>query len=169
MAGSLMALIMPPLLMYVASRRPRMLWPSWSGGKGRWYGARLALFWALLASTRWLLLHGLVAGFIGPGPSLQFGVGLIWFAVFAWFWIAGLFQAKGHGKGQAYDRLNLKDQPCDADVTNPAEAAQILLALEPAARCAWLDGAASGRGGSTRCCSRCHGHAHPRPRGQWLR
>ena len=63
------------------------------GGRGSAYGARLALFWALLASTPLVLLNGLVAGFIGPGPALT-GVGLIWVAVFLWFWLAGLRQAQ---------------------------------------------------------------------------
>ncbi|SLN42585.1 Yip1 domain protein [Falsiruegeria litorea R37] len=93
MAGSLMALILiAPLLMYVIAAASHVV-AKVVGGKGDWFGARLALFWALLASSPLVLLHGLVAGFIGPGPSLQL-VGAVWFAVFAWFWIAGLFQAE---------------------------------------------------------------------------
>lgn len=57
------------------------------------YGARLTLFWALLASTPVLLLVGLVAGMIGPGPQLQL-VALLWLIIFAWFWIAGLLSAE---------------------------------------------------------------------------
>ncbi|WP_197918108.1 YIP1 family protein [Thiosulfatihalobacter marinus] len=56
------------------------------------YGARVALFWALFAASPLILLHGLVAGFVGPGPALG-AVGLIWVAVFLWFWSAGLVQA----------------------------------------------------------------------------
>ncbi|KIN65063.1 hypothetical protein Z946_3962 [Sulfitobacter noctilucicola] len=52
------------------------------------YAARVALFWALLASSPLILLWGLTAGFVGPGIEMN-GVGLIWFAVFMWFWIAG--------------------------------------------------------------------------------
>ncbi|MES0824355.1 YIP1 family protein [Ruegeria sp. SCP11] len=63
------------------------------GGRGTSYGARLALFWALLASTPLLLLNGLVAGFIGPGPALTL-VGAVWLGVFIWFWLAGLKQAQ---------------------------------------------------------------------------
>ncbi|MFB9150629.1 YIP1 family protein [Roseovarius ramblicola] len=63
------------------------------GGRGTMYGARLALFWAFLAASPLILLHGLVAGFIGPGPGLQ-GVGLIWCGVFLWFWISGLREAE---------------------------------------------------------------------------
>ncbi|WP_170765900.1 YIP1 family protein [Ruegeria lacuscaerulensis] len=63
------------------------------GGQGTAYGARLALFWALLSSTPLVLLNGLVAGFIGPGPTLTV-VGLIWLAVFLWFWLSGLRQVQ---------------------------------------------------------------------------
>lgn len=63
------------------------------GGRGSGYGARIALFWAFLASTPLILLHGMVAGFIGPGPGLA-GVGVLWSAVFLWFWGAGLREAE---------------------------------------------------------------------------
>ena len=64
-------------------------------GKGSAYGARLALFWALLASSPLILLHGLTAGFIGPGLELQI-VGLLWCVIFFWFWIGGsLAQERG--------------------------------------------------------------------------
>ncbi|WP_050602503.1 YIP1 family protein [Ruegeria sp. 6PALISEP08] len=63
------------------------------GGKGTAYGARLALFWALLSSAPLVLLNGLVAGFIGPGPALSI-VGFLWVAVFVWFWLSGLRQVQ---------------------------------------------------------------------------
>ncbi|HHI71652.1 MAG TPA: YIP1 family protein [Rhodobacteraceae bacterium] len=63
------------------------------GGRGSGYGARMAVFWAFLAASPVFLLHGMVAGFIGPGPQLS-AVGLIWLLVFVWFWIAGLRQAE---------------------------------------------------------------------------
>jgi len=63
------------------------------GGRGTGYGARLALFWALLASTPLVLLNGLVAGFIGSGNALT-AVGLIWVGVFLWFWLGGLVKAE---------------------------------------------------------------------------
>ncbi|MBV2361198.1 YIP1 family protein [Thalassococcus sp. CAU 1522] len=55
--------------------------------------ARLALFWALLASAPMALLNGLAAGFIGPGPALNL-TGLVWLGVFVWFWLAGLRAAR---------------------------------------------------------------------------
>ncbi len=60
-----------------------------AGGKGDWYGARLALFWALFAVSPLVLLQGLVAGFIGEGVQLTVVSGLV-FVVFLLFWGAGL-------------------------------------------------------------------------------
>lgn len=64
------------------------------GGKASSYGARLALFWAFLAATPLMLLNGLVAGFIGPGPALQL-VGFVWLVIFVWFWIGGMRAVQG--------------------------------------------------------------------------
>ena len=57
------------------------------------YEIRVALFWALLASTPIVLLLGLTAGLVGPGPALQ-SVALLWCAVFLWFWVAGTLAAR---------------------------------------------------------------------------
>jgi nitrogen fixation/metabolism regulation signal transduction histidine kinase len=62
------------------------------GGQGSAYDARMALFWSFLAATPVLLLHGLVAGFVGPGIELTL-VGAAWFAVFLWFWLSNLREA----------------------------------------------------------------------------
>ncbi|CUJ93627.1 hypothetical protein PH7735_01645 [Shimia thalassica] len=62
------------------------------GWKGGTYGSRIALFWALLASSPLVLIHGLVLGFAGPGMAQQ-AIGLIWVLVFFWFWSSGLMQA----------------------------------------------------------------------------
>ncbi|MCQ0092734.1 YIP1 family protein [Roseovarius sp. M141] len=64
-----------------------------AGGKGTSFGARMALFWALLAASPLVLLHGLVAGFIGPGPGLTV-VGAAWLVAFALFWALGLREAE---------------------------------------------------------------------------
>ncbi|HCE72542.1 MAG TPA: YIP1 family protein [Ruegeria sp.] len=93
MGGALLgSVFLLPLLFYAIALLShwvaRML-----GGQGSAYGARLALFWSLLASTPLVLLNGLVAGFIGPGPALS-AVGLIWVAVFAWFWLTNLREAQ---------------------------------------------------------------------------
>jgi len=57
------------------------------------FGARLALFWALLCLTPALLLHGLIAGFMGP--QLATGVGLLVLAGFGYLWVSMLREA-GH-------------------------------------------------------------------------
>lgn len=93
LAGTLMAwLFVAPLLLYGLAALSHILARP-LGGRGGWHGARLALFWALLASSPLILLHGLVAGFVGDGPGLRI-VGLLWFLTFTWFWIAGLREAE---------------------------------------------------------------------------
>ncbi|MCR9125924.1 MAG: YIP1 family protein [Rhodobacteraceae bacterium] len=93
MGGTLMAwLMIAPLLFYLIAALSHMV-ARLLGGKGSFYAARIALFWSLLASSPLILLHGLVAGFVGPGPAMQL-VGFLWFAVFIWFWAAGLRQAE---------------------------------------------------------------------------
>lgn len=92
LGGALFGLIfIAPLLLYSLSWVSFLVVRSF-GGKGGSYGARLALFWAFLAASPMMLLNGLTAGFIGPGPALTL-VGGIWFVLFLWFWISGLFQA----------------------------------------------------------------------------
>ena len=93
MGASLMAWVfVAPLVLYVLAAISHVIAKVFRG-KGTHYGARLALFWALLASSPLMLLNGLVAGFIGPGLELQ-AVGFLWFAVFGWFWIGGLVAAE---------------------------------------------------------------------------
>ncbi|MEM1235040.1 MAG: YIP1 family protein [Pseudomonadota bacterium] len=62
------------------------------GGKGSSYGARVALFWALLAVSPLWLLHGLASGFLGGGPQLAL-LGLPLLALFVVFWFVGLREA----------------------------------------------------------------------------
>jgi hypothetical protein len=63
------------------------------GGKGSHAGARLALFWALLAITPAMLFHGLVQGVIGPG--LQAGLtGMVVLGCFLWLWFSMLLEAE---------------------------------------------------------------------------
>ncbi|QQA44694.1 YIP1 family protein [Pelagovum pacificum] len=63
------------------------------GGQGSWFGARLALFWALLASTPAALLYGLVRGFIGVGIQAAL-VGFIWTIAFVVIWLFCLTEAE---------------------------------------------------------------------------
>lgn len=62
------------------------------GGQGMWYEARIALFWALVTVSPMILLTGLVAGMIGPGPQLT-SVGLLTFGLFGLFWALNLREA----------------------------------------------------------------------------
>lgn len=64
-----------------------------AGGQGDHYGARLALFWALVTVTPLMLLQGLVAGMIGPGPGLSAVTSLTGMA-FLIFWILNLIEAE---------------------------------------------------------------------------
>lgn len=92
LGGTLMAWIfIAPLLLYALALISHLVLRT-AGRKQSAYGARLALFWALLAASPFILLHGLVAGFIGPGMALNV-IGFVWLMVFLWFWISGLLQA----------------------------------------------------------------------------
>ncbi len=81
-----------PLLLYGIAAITHVL-AKIVGGKGTFYSARLALFWALLASTPVLLLYGLMAGFVGPGLQTQV-VGGIWVLSFGWMWLQCLREAE---------------------------------------------------------------------------
>ena len=92
LGGTLLAwLVIAPLIFYILAAGTqiilRVLRRNVTG-----FNTRLALFWALLASSPLVLLHGLTAGFVGPGIELQI-VGLIWLCVFLWFWVSGLLVA----------------------------------------------------------------------------
>lgn len=61
------------------------------------YGARFALFWALLCAAPAVLLYGLTLGLVGPGPAAQV-VGAVWIAAFVIFWTIGLRVAGQRGQ-----------------------------------------------------------------------
>lgn len=63
------------------------------GGKGGYYGARIALFWALVAATPALLVYGLALGLVAPGPGSTI-IGFVAGAVFLFFWMAMLREAE---------------------------------------------------------------------------
>lgn len=93
LGGALLAWIFfAPLILYALALLSHGV-ARITGGCGTAYGARIALFWAFLAASPLILLHGLVAGFIGPGAALQ-AVGLLWLLVFLWFWVSGLIEAE---------------------------------------------------------------------------
>jgi hypothetical protein len=84
-------LIVWPLMFYMIAAVSHVATKIF-GGQGTWYSARLALFWALLATTPAALLYGLMAGFVGPdqGTSL---VGIIWIGSFTVIWVLSLIEA----------------------------------------------------------------------------
>lgn len=61
------------------------------------YGARLALFWALLSAAPAALLYGLAQGFTGAGAAVD-AVGVVWLAAFLIFWTIGLRVAGEEGR-----------------------------------------------------------------------
>lgn len=63
------------------------------GGKGTWYGARIALFSALVGIGPLMLLQGLVAGMIGPGPGL-IAVRVVVGLGFIYMWLTMLIEAE---------------------------------------------------------------------------
>lgn len=91
LGGALMAwLFIMPLVLYTLALISHWVLKA-LGGRGQPFGARITLFWALLASAPLMLLWGLTAGFVGPGPALSL-VGIVWVAVFLWVWVSGLFE-----------------------------------------------------------------------------
>jgi hypothetical protein len=94
LAGALMGwLFIAPLALYALAALSHLV-ARLMGGQGSWYGARMALFWALLAAAPLWLLWGLVAGFIGPGPALDL-TGIVAFGAFLLIWVFGLRAAEG--------------------------------------------------------------------------
>ncbi len=93
MSGALLATVflLPPALYAVAALSH--LLARAIGGKGTHFGARLALFWALLCATPLMLLNGLVAGFLGPGLQALV-VGVLVLAAFLWLWLTLLVEAE---------------------------------------------------------------------------
>jgi len=70
--------LIAPLMLYLIAPVPRLIGKAF-GGRGTWYGARLALFWALLAASPLYLLLGLTDGFVGQGLDWR-AVGVLWLA-----------------------------------------------------------------------------------------
>lgn len=93
MVGALMACIfLLPLILYGVAAISHLV-ARLAGGKGNWFSARLALFWALLAVSPLMLLNGLVAGFIGQGAALS-AVGFLVGVGFLYLWINMLIEAE---------------------------------------------------------------------------
>lgn len=63
------------------------------GGQGTWYGARIALFWALAVVSPLMLLQGLTQGFLGQGVQANVVGGVVAVAFF-WLWFTMLRTAE---------------------------------------------------------------------------
>jgi hypothetical protein len=76
-------LMIMPIVLYALAAIIHLLLRA-IGGKGSFFTARIALFWALLASAPLALLNGLTVGFIGNGPAqlLTSGLLALGFAIF---------------------------------------------------------------------------------------
>ncbi|MBO6853227.1 MAG: hypothetical protein JJ872_05605 [Marivivens sp.] len=81
-------MIVWPLALYVIAAFSHLVAKIF-GGNGSWFAARLALFWALLASTPAMLLYGLLIGFNGATIATNL-VGALWIGSFAIFWFQGM-------------------------------------------------------------------------------
>jgi len=92
-------LFLAPLFFYALAAFSR-LFARMLGGQGTWYGARLALFWALLAVSPLWLLQGLVAGLLGPGALLSLAGSLLAVAFLA-IWLLSLTEAEAGEAGHA--------------------------------------------------------------------
>ncbi len=94
-------LMIAPLVLYGVAALSHVVARA-LGGKGTWFGARLAMFWSLLSSAPLWLFYGLVDGFIGPGGALVLA-GVILLAGFGTIWLLSLVEAEGFGKKKAED------------------------------------------------------------------
>lgn len=93
MVGALMgAVFLLPLFLYALAAISHLVARAF-GGKGTWFSARMALFWALLAVAPVMLLNGLVAGFLGQGAALT-AVGFAVALGFFYLWINMLIEAE---------------------------------------------------------------------------
>lgn len=84
-------LFFAPLIFYALAVPARLIARGFRA-RISWYGARVATFWALLASTPLWLLRGLTAAMIGPGPALDL-ITLLAIGFWLAFWGIGLREA----------------------------------------------------------------------------
>jgi hypothetical protein len=93
LGGALLAcLFILPLLAYGIAAISHLIARA-LGGKGTGFGARLALFWAMLAIAPAMLLQGLTAGFIGASPPLWLVQTLV-LVGFLWIWLSMMIQVE---------------------------------------------------------------------------
>lgn len=93
LGATLFALIfVAPLMFYVGAALSQGV-ARLLGGRGQGAAMRLALFWALLAVSPAMLLHGLLSGFLGPVPGVAVvGAGVA--LAFVYIWGANMIEAQ---------------------------------------------------------------------------
>lgn len=93
LGGALMAtLFLLPLIAYGIAAISHLVARA-LGGRGSHFGARLALFWALLAVSPLMLINGIARGFLEPGAA-QSVLGIAVLAAFLLLWINALIEAE---------------------------------------------------------------------------
>ena len=86
LGGALMGIVFVlPLILYAVAAASQLIARA-IGRKVDGYGARVALFWALLCLTPLLFLHGLAQGFLGQGAAVSL-LGLLVLAGFGYLWL----------------------------------------------------------------------------------
>jgi hypothetical protein len=86
LGGALLGwLFIAPLAFYAIAALTHLVARAF-GGSGSGFDSRMALFWSLLVVTPIWLLHGLTAGFVGPGPQMS-AVGILLLLAFFGVWI----------------------------------------------------------------------------------
>jgi hypothetical protein len=96
LGGALLAwLFIAPLALYAIAALSHVI-ARLLGGRGSWFGARLALFWSLLVAAPLWLINGLVV-VIFPQNWAGAGVGLIALIMFIFVWLASLLEVESTG------------------------------------------------------------------------
>jgi hypothetical protein len=93
LGGALMAtMFLLPLIAYGLAALSHLL-ARLFGGRGSYFTARLALFWAMLAVSPVMLAQGLFSALAGPGPlPALLGLGVL--AAFLVLWLGALIEAE---------------------------------------------------------------------------
>lgn len=91
-AALLGLMFIAPLMLYALAAASHLV-ARLFGGRGSFGGARLALFWSLLATAPAFLLHGLAQGFLGPVPATRI-LGVLVLAVFLVIWFLSLMEVE---------------------------------------------------------------------------